>query len=79
MTIFPPQSGAVNVAGRLWRLRIKYNHGCRGGFSSPYFVTRAMGRGKPAPTLDCVVASNFQRPLTRGMPLTRLKRAVQRA
>ena len=23
-----------------------------------------MGRGKPAPTLDCVVAFNFQRPLT---------------
>jgi hypothetical protein len=35
-----------------------------------------MGRGKPAPTLDCVVAFIFQRPLTHGLRMKATTRRV---
>ena len=36
---------------------------CRGAYSAPNRLNHGTGRGKPAPTLDGVVALHFQRPL----------------
>jgi hypothetical protein len=51
---------SLTLAVRLWCLRFKYNHGRRGGFSPPWFVTRAIGAGKTRPYVGlrgCVLFS----------------------
>ena len=79
--IFRRSSGALNLAVGLWSLRIKYNHGCRGGFSPPLSLgSRARARENPPlrwiawlhlifkdhkPTVG---AKNFSPSLTRRRP-----------
>jgi hypothetical protein len=46
-------------------LKIKRDH-VGAGFPRPITSITEPGRGKPAPTLDCVVALNFQGPSTHG-------------
>jgi DNA-binding beta-propeller fold protein YncE len=45
--------GAMSLTQRLWSLRINGAHAIwrRGGFSPPLSVIRAMGQGKPSPTM----------------------------
>jgi hypothetical protein len=56
-----PRSDRMNLGRRLWSLRINCPHaiGCRGGFSPPMSMIQAMGRGKPAPTVQGIHQRRF--------------------